>query len=162
MASVGQRDTGPEMVLRRVLHRLGLRYRLHDRGLPGSPDLVFPRFRAVVFVHGCFWHVHKGCRFQTTPSSRRRFWCDKFEANRKRDRRNYAALAERGWRVLVVWECATKAMRADGAGKVGAAVGNWLRSDEQRGEIPARPAGRSGRRRDAEVSTKPAAGGMAA
>jgi len=108
MASVGQRDTGAEMGLRRALHRLGLRYRLHDRKLPGSPDLVFPRFRAVVFVHGCFWHVHEGCKYATMPSSRKVFWREKFEANKKRDRRNFDALLANGWRVLVVWECAVK------------------------------------------------------
>lgn len=136
MRSVGQRGTGPEMALRRALHRLGLRYRLHDKRLPGSPDLVFPRFGAVVFVNGCFWHVHEGCRFQTTPSSRTRFWSHKFKANQRRDSRNYAALAERGWRVLVVWECAIKAVTASGLDGLTARVAQWLASDSSRGEIP--------------------------
>jgi DNA mismatch endonuclease (patch repair protein) len=135
MASVGQRDTGPEMCLRRILHRHGLRYRLHDRSLPGSPDLVFPRFRTVVFVHGCFWHVHDGCKFATKPSSRKTFWKEKFEANRKRDRRNYDALAASGWRVLVVWECAIKGQKEDELDKLGKAVMRWLKSDDGYGEI---------------------------
>ena len=135
MASVGQRDTGPEMRLRRILHRRGLRYRLHDRSLPGSPDLVFPRFRAVVFVHGCFWHVHDGCKFATRPSSRKEFWKEKFTANRKRDRRNYEALAASGWRVLVVWECAIKGCKENELDKLGKVVARWLKSDNGYGEI---------------------------
>lgn len=135
MASVGQRDTGPEMCLRRILHRHGLRYRLHDRSLPGSPDLVFPRFQSVVFVHGCFWHVHEGCKFATKPSSRKTFWKEKFDANRKRDRRNYDTLVASGWRVLVVWECAIKGQKEDELDKLGKAVVRWLKSDNRYGEI---------------------------
>src|SRR3972149_4203763 len=83
MAQVGQRDTGPEMRLRKALHRIGLRYRLHDKRLLGSPDIVFPRFRAVIFVHGCFWHRH-GCKAATMPETHRKFWTAKFEANIER------------------------------------------------------------------------------
>ncbi len=135
MASVGQRDTGPEMKLRRTLHRLGLRYRLHDRKLPGSPDLVLPRFNAVLFVHGCFWHVHKSCKFATKPSSRKDFWRDKFEANKKRDRKNYAALAQSGWRILIVWECAVKSKKDDNLYDMGTQVAKWLESTELYGEM---------------------------
>jgi DNA mismatch endonuclease (patch repair protein) len=135
MASVGQRDTWPEICLRRILHRRGLRYRLHDRSLPGSPDLVFPRFRAVLFVHGCFWHAHDGCKFATRPSSRMEFWKEKFEANRKRDRRNYDALAVSGWRVLVVWECAIKRLKEDELNRLCETVERWLKSDDGYGEI---------------------------
>ena len=135
MASVGQRDTGPEMCLRRILHRHGLRYRLHDRSLPGSPDLVFPRFQTAMFVHGCFWHVHDGCKFATRPSSRKEFWKEKFDANRKRDKRNYDALAASGWRVLVVWECAIKGQKEDELDKLGKVVMRWLKSDDSYGEI---------------------------
>lgn len=135
MASVGQRNTGPELLLRRTLHRLGLRYRLHDRKLPGSPDLVFPRFHAVIFVHGCFWHVHNGCKFATTPSSRKAFWREKFEANEKRDRRNYEILAGLGWRVLVVWECAIKGRKDNALNELGTQVANWLISEERYWEI---------------------------
>jgi len=135
MASVGQRDTGPEMRLRRALHRLGLRYRLHDRKLPGSPDLVFPRFRSVVFVHGCFWHVHKGCKLATEPASRKDFWREKFEANQKRDRKNYDSLLASGWRVVVVWECALKGKKDEELEKLGAHVRSWLLSKERFGEL---------------------------
>jgi DNA mismatch endonuclease (patch repair protein) len=135
MASVGQRDTGPEMRLRRILHRHGLRYRLHDRSLPGSPDLVFPRFGSVVFVHGCFWHVHDGCKFATKPSSKKKFWKEKFSANRKRDGRNYDALAASGWRVLVVWECAIKGRKEDELNLLGSDIDLWLKSDDLYGEI---------------------------
>src|SRR5882672_8688942 len=93
MASVGQKDTGAELLLRRALHNIGLRYRLHDRSLPGSPDLVFPRLRAVVFVHGCYWHSH-GCYRSTVPKSRNEFWIEKFTANQKRDGRNIGLLME--------------------------------------------------------------------
>src|SRR5437667_7842950 len=105
MASVGQKNTGTELILRSALHEIGLRYKLHDRSLPGSPDLVFPRFHAVVFVHGCYWHSH-GCYKSTVPKSRRAFWTDKFSANQERDERNIRLLRERSWRVMVVWECA--------------------------------------------------------
>jgi len=138
MASVGQRDTAPEMLIRHVLHGLGLRYRLHDKKLPGSPDLVFPRFKAVIFVHGCFWHVHDGCKFSTRPSSRESFWREKFEANRKRDRKNYTALAERGWRVLIVWECAIKELKGEDLSNFGKMLVSWLRSDNVYGEISGR------------------------
>jgi DNA mismatch endonuclease (patch repair protein) len=108
MARVKQRNTKPELLLRRALHRLGFRYRVNDRRLPGSPDLVFPSRRAVIFVNGCFWHDHAGCRFATKPRTRVKFWREKFRENKKRDRRNYAALNDEGWRVLIVWECALK------------------------------------------------------
>src|ERR1700733_2282397 len=95
MASVGQKDTGAEVLLRRALHKIGLRYKLHENSLPGSPDLVFPGFRAVVFVHGCYWHSH-GCYRSTVPKSRREFWTGKFAANRARDSRNELRLVENG------------------------------------------------------------------
>jgi DNA mismatch endonuclease (patch repair protein) len=107
MSRVGQKDTGPEIILRCMIHRMGFRYRLHDRTLPGSPDLVFPRYGGVIFVHGCFWHSH-GCYKSTVPKSRCAFWADKFTANQERDRRNIRLLMERGWRVMVVWECELK------------------------------------------------------
>src|SRR4051812_42921821 len=103
MAPVRQRDTKPDLSVRRGLHTLGYRYRVSVRDLPGSPDLVFPSRRAVIFVHGCFWHDHRGCRFATKPRTRIAFWQDKFAGNRRRDRKNYGLLKEKGWRVLVVW-----------------------------------------------------------
>ncbi len=138
MASVRQRDTGPEMRLRRALHRLGLRYRVHDRKLPGSPDLVFPRFHAVLFVHGCFWHVH-GCKYSTIPSTRREFWAEKFAANRARDKRDIDLLLADGWRVLTVWECALKGKRNHPEETVALRVAGWLRGTRRRGEIGGSP-----------------------
>ena len=125
MSSVGQKDTGPETLLRSALHKAGLRYRLHDRKLSGSPDLVFPGFRAVIFVHGCYWHSH-GCYKSTIPKSRREFWENKFSTNRARDERNVVLLRERGWRVMIVWECilvGKQAMPRDGVMEY---VRGWL------------------------------------
>lgn len=108
MASVRGRDTKPEMVVRRLSHAIGYRFRLHRQGLPGTPDLVFPRLRLVLFVHGCFFHRHEGCRSTTTPVSNWDFWQRKFMANVERDRRVSAQLRALGWRVEIVWECETK------------------------------------------------------
>lgn len=105
MSRIRGKDTRPELLLRKALHRLGLRYRLHGTGLPGKPDLVFPRYKAVVFVHGCFWHHHTGCKIATTPKSNTPFWLEKFEKNVARDIRVAAELEALGWRVFVVWEC---------------------------------------------------------
>lgn len=104
MASVRTKDTKPEMTVRRMLHRLGYRYRLHRRDLPGSPDLVFPSRKKAIFVHGCFWHGH-GCRWGKLPKSKLDYWRPKIENNRRRDARNLEALAEAGWTTLVVWQC---------------------------------------------------------
>jgi DNA mismatch endonuclease (patch repair protein) len=104
MASVGQKGTKPEMILRRELHRMGFRYLVNDKRLPGSPDLVFPKYHAAIFVHGCFWHRH-GCKYSTVPETRREFWEEKFLANRTRDRRKLSNLRKSGLRVKVVWEC---------------------------------------------------------
>lgn len=110
-------------------------YRLHEKKLPASPDLVFPRFRTVVFVHGCFWHAHEGCKFATKPSTRKNFWKEKFEANRKRDRRNYEALMKPGWRVLVVWECIIEGLDDNGLNQLGLKVVSWIEHDLTYGEI---------------------------
>lgn len=127
MAGIGNRNTVPELVLRRALHALGLRYRLHDRKLPGTPDLVFPRFRAVCFVHGCFWHRHAGCPYATTPATRPEFWKAKFDSNVERDRRNRLALIEAGWRVAIVWECA---LRKHGMLETPPMLDEWLRGND--------------------------------
>jgi len=108
MAGIQGRDTVPEMVVRRTAHRLGFRFRLYRKDLPGRPDLVFPRYRVVVLVHGCFWHRHEGCRYAYTPRSRVEFWTEKFRQNVARDRRTDDALRSLGWRVLVIWECETR------------------------------------------------------
>lgn len=108
MACIGGRDTAPELAVRRIAHRMGLRFRLHCKDLPGRPDLIFPKHRLVVFVHGCFWHRHQECKYAYTPKSRIEFWAKKFASNVARDARQEAALKALGWRVLVIWECETK------------------------------------------------------
>lgn len=118
MSRIRGKDTQPELALRKALHGLGLRYRLHGAGLPGKPDLVFPRYRAVVFVHGCFWHHHAGCNIATTPKTNTPFWLAKFEKNVARDARVTAQLETLGWRVFVVWECElASAKRTQAAGE---------------------------------------------
>lgn len=108
MARVKPKDTKPEMAVRRLLHGLGYRYRLHRRDLPGRPDMSFPSRRKVVFVNGCFWHRHSGCSRATIPVTNREFWLAKFERNRIRDSRNNAQLINEGWDVMTVWECELK------------------------------------------------------
>lgn len=110
MGRVRGKDTGPELAVRRLVHRLGYRYRLHRTGLPGKPDLVFPGRRKVIFVHGCFWHRHPdpACKLARLPKSRQEFWLPKLEGNRARDIRNEQELTARGWGVLAIWECQVK------------------------------------------------------
>lgn len=105
MRLVRAKDTRPEMRVRKLVFSLGYRYRLHDRSLPGTPDLVFRRARKVILVHGCFWHRHARCALARLPKSRTEFWIPKLEDNRLRDRKNLSRLRRAGWKVLVVWEC---------------------------------------------------------
>lgn len=107
MSRVRGRDTKPEMVIRRLVHRMGFRYRLHDRRLPGAPDLVFKSRRKAIFIHGCFWHRHSdpSCKLARMPKSKLDFWKAKLEGNRQRDLRNQSDLDALGWRYLIVWEC---------------------------------------------------------
>lgn len=105
MSRIRGRDTNPERAVRSLLHRLGFRFRLHSRRLPGRPDVVLPRYRSVVLVHGCFWHRHPACPFAYAPKSRQAFWGRKFADNVARDKRNAIALRRSGWHVIVVWEC---------------------------------------------------------
>jgi len=107
MGRVHSEDTGPEMVVRRLVHTMGYRYRLHVQDLPGSPDLVFPRLRKVVFVHGCFWHQHRCKRGDRRPSSHTDYWLPKLRRNKERDRRVISELKKLGWISLIVWECQT-------------------------------------------------------
>jgi DNA mismatch endonuclease (patch repair protein) len=107
MARIGSKNTAPELAVRRVAHRVGLRFRLHRRDLPGTPDLVFPKHGTVVFVHGCYWHRHAGCARASTPVTNAPKWLKKFERNVARDVQVKASLEEAGWRVLVIWECET-------------------------------------------------------
>ena len=104
MSRIRGKNTKPELAVRRALHALGYRYRIHVRGLPGRPDLVFSRRKTAVFVHGCFWHQH-GCKKTSTPKSRQEYWTGKFAANIERDKRNAEKLAAEGWRIFVAWEC---------------------------------------------------------
>lgn len=108
MKAVGQKHTAPEMRVRKTLHSLGYRFRVQRKDLPGRPDVVLPRHKIAIFVHGCFWHRHENCPKATTPKTRAEFWAQKFRDNVDRDRRQMAALLQAGWRVLVVWECETK------------------------------------------------------
>lgn len=108
MSRIRGKNTGPELVVRSALHRLGYRFRLHGKKLPGRPDVVLPKYRTVVFVHGCFWHRHRGCRNCTTPTNNRSFWVEKLEGNAARDKVRVRALRKLGWRVVVVWECETE------------------------------------------------------
>lgn len=105
MSSVGTRNTAPERAVRSLLHSMGLRFRLHRKGLPGTPDVVLPMHRLIIFIHGCFWHRHQGCARATTPQTNVAFWVAKFEHNVARDKANRLALKRLGWRVIVVWEC---------------------------------------------------------
>ncbi|MTV39946.1 very short patch repair endonuclease [Duganella radicis] len=105
MSRVRGKDTRPEMIVRKLVFAAGYRYRLHVRTLPGSPDLVFPSRRKVIFVHGCFWHRHENCSLARIPKSRVEFWTEKLNGNRARDERAFQALAQAGWEVLVLWEC---------------------------------------------------------
>lgn len=107
MSRIRSKDTAPELTVRSLLHRLGYRFRLHRKDLPGQPDIALPRHKAVILVHGCYWHRHEGCRYAYTPKSRSEFWQRKFDENIQRDKRTVRCLEEAGWRVLVVWECET-------------------------------------------------------
>lgn len=128
MSGIQGRDTRPELALRHALHRAGFRYRLHGRKLAGRPDLVFPGRKAVVFVHGCFWHRHAGCRLAAIPKSNDAFWIAKFATNVERDDRVQRRLQSEGWRVLVVWECELLPSKlADTA----SAVAGWLEGRNQ-------------------------------
>ena len=111
MSRIRGRDTRPERLVRSLLHRMGYRFRLHRKDLPGRPDIVLPRYRTVILVHGCYWHRHPACRLAYTPKSNREFWEEKFSENVRRDSLQYEELGALGWRVLVVWECETKKLQ---------------------------------------------------
>lgn len=127
MARVKSRDTKPELVVRRLVHSLGYRYRLYRRDLPGNPDLVFTRRRAVIFVHGCFWHQHTCRAGRNVPRSRLEYWKPKLTGNRARDGRNRRKLKAAGWRVLVIWECQTRNLD-----RLKLTISRFLNADERR------------------------------
>lgn len=130
MSGIRGKNTRPELLLRKALHRAGFRFRLHDTKLPGKPDLVLPKFRAVIFVHGCFWHRHEGCYWCSVPTSNADFWSEKFRKNVERDRRQVELLRQAGWRVGTVWECALRGANATAIDK----TINWIHSDKPRFE----------------------------
>jgi len=136
MSGIRGKDTRPEKRLRTALHAAGFRYRIHDRKLPGKPDLVFPMYKAVIFVHGCFWHRHPECWWNTNPSSNTGFWKTKFEQNSERDARNISTLRELGWRVAVVWECS---FRLTSDAEVASSVGAWLKMGKYVLTLPLEP-----------------------
>lgn len=105
MSGIQGKDTKPELLVRKYLHGRGIRFRLHAKELPGKPDLVFPKYHAVVFVHGCFWHQHPKCKYAYLPKSNTAFWENKLQSNQARDKVNEAALKDLGWRVIIIWEC---------------------------------------------------------
>ena len=108
MSRIKGANTGPERKVRSILHLMGYRFRLHRKDLPGKPDITLPKYKTVVFVHGCFWHCHKGCKDATLPKTRRIFWQNKLQGNVSRDRVKQMSIRKLGWRVIVVWECETK------------------------------------------------------
>ena len=110
MSRIKGKDTGPEIAVRSLLHKMGYRFRLHRKNLPGKPDIVLPKYNTVIFVHGCFWHRHQGCKYAYTPKSRVDFWNTKFDDTVARDKRNWEQLEAKGWNVEIIWECETKDM----------------------------------------------------
>jgi len=135
MAGIRGRNTSPELRVRRALFSMGYRYRLHRKDLPGTPDIVLPGRRIAIFVNGCFWHGHAGCKFAKIPSTRPDFWTQKFEQNRQRDRTAVASLLEKKWRVLVVWECFTRKNPQEAA--IAVAIKQWMDSTSVLGELNA-------------------------
>jgi len=135
MAGIQGKNTKPELIVRRMLFASGYRFRLHRRDLPGAPDIVMSGRKVAVFVHGCFWHMHEGCRFAKMPATRPEFWKTKLEANVARDRRAVENLRALGWRVLCVWECSTRDTEA--AAGLPAAMSSWIEGGEPFGEIGA-------------------------
>lgn len=129
MRAIRGKNTGPELQVRKLLFARGFRFRLHDKLLPGAPDIVLPRYRTVVLVHGCFWHGHD-CYLFKVPQSRADFWMAKISANRERDARNIKALAEQGWRVISVWECALKGRLRQDTVVLGDTMASIIRSEE--------------------------------
>ena len=138
MSGIRGKDTSPELLIRKALFRQGFRYRLHYSGLPGKPDIVFPKHKAVIFINGCFWHGH-GCHLFKWPKTRREFWKNKISGNVERDRRNLEKLHELGWRVLVVWECAVKGKQRLPEEEVIARVAGWLQAGSNDEEINGKP-----------------------
>lgn len=139
MAGIRGKDTKPEMLVRRSLHAAGYRFRLHRRDLPGAPDIVLPGRKIAIFVHGCFWHRHPGCRYAKLPATRTDFWKDKLDSNVARDGSAVDALTAAGWRVLIVWECSTRDRKL--APRLATLLCEWMESEALTGEISSSIAG---------------------
>lgn len=135
MAGIRSKNTKPELALRSALHAAGFRYRLHAKAISGKPDIVMPKYKAVIFVHGCFWHRHQGCRYATTPSTRPDFWQTKFDGNVARDRAVRSALLEAGWRVATVWECGLR--NETGVAATRDILAKWLQGIDAEVELDA-------------------------
>lgn len=125
MSGIKGKNTSPELVIRKALHARGFRFRIHTTHLPGKPDLILPKFRAAIFVHGCFWHGHN-CRYFKTPKTRTEFWMNKIEKNKVRDAIQIAKLNEAGWRTLIIWECAIRKMKSENSITLIDTVAAWL------------------------------------
>lgn len=134
MAGIRGRDTKIEVAVRKALFARGFRYRIDVRGLPGRPDIVLPKYRAAIFAHGCFWHLH-GCRLTKIPATRKEFWNEKLQGNRRRDERNVSELLDAGWRVALVWECSLRGRGDDGLMAVTDGLTSWLLSGERQAEF---------------------------
>lgn len=115
MSQIKAANTKPEMIVRKFLHARGFRYKLHDKSLPGKPDIVLPKYKTVIFIHGCFWHGHAHCRYYVIPKTRTAWWLAKIQRNIENDHKAVAALTENGWKVLTVWECELKKEKVEGA-----------------------------------------------
>lgn len=135
MSGIRGKNTKPEIIVRRLLHRLGYRFRLHRKELPGKPDIVLPKWHTVIFVNGCYWHGHENCHLFRLPKSRTEFWTNKIGSNQSRDIRNYAALGDAGWKVIVVWECAVSKKLCLSDDQLQATLNEALKSAKTRFDI---------------------------
>ena len=138
MSSIRGKDTQPELIVRRYLHACGFRFRLHRKDLPGRPDLVLPKWRVALFVHGCFWHGHQKCRYFRLPNTRHEFWKAKIQGNRIRDIRAEKRLSEQGWHVLTIWECALRDCRKEALLQLATLIRNGAAGAEIRSEAAQR------------------------
>ncbi|WDE03705.1 DNA mismatch endonuclease Vsr [Thalassomonas viridans] len=142
MAAIRNKNTKPELLIRRLLHSLGLRFRLYNKSLPGTPDITLAKYKAVIFVNGCFWHGHEmngvNCHFFTTPKTRTEFWLDKINGNKKRDQQVFSELSKDGWKVLYIWECALKGKRKLEEGRLIDTIEEWLLAHDTSAEIDCR------------------------
>lgn len=134
MAGIQGKNTKPEILIRKALHARGFRFRLHVKDLPGKPDLVLPKYRALIFIHGCFWHGH-ACKYFKVPQTRPEFWLEKIGGNQRRDSQQEETLKAMGWRVLVIWECAVRSMKKEKSSLLIDLVGSWLKNGSKSFQI---------------------------